>query len=626
MEDSKGNIWFGTWDSGLGCYTPAAADGTGESYTVFSQKEGLSHNTIWSILEDREGDIWIGTDGGGVSRYSPSLDDVSNGTITHFTQKEGLINDIILSIYEDSEGHLWFGTNGGGICRFNTRSANGMKGDFTNYTEEHGLSNNTVWAMMEDQNNNLWVSTEYGLNQFEFEGGIGNKKLNASIHSFNKEDGLRGVDFYANCVSIDRNNRMWWGSGKGLEWADMDDFVISYQPPTLQFNYLEINEHFIDFRNLPDSLGVEIEFDSVQQFSNFPLNPEFSYRKNNHFRFHFSAVDWSAPHKIKYSYILEGLDNNWSKANKEAKADYRNIPPGSYTFKVCAIGASGEWSVPYEYRFIIHSPWWSSWMASSSYVLIGFFLVAGLIRRQTNTLKRRQKELENEVGMATVDLIRKNQEIENQKEELRMTLISKDEKEILLKEIHHRVKNNLQIINSMIRLQSTFMDENNFQEKLIETENRIRSMGLIHEMLYKSHDLASVNVKDYISELKVYIRGASANYNEINFNFEIEEKELGIDSLIPLGLIINEILSNSLKYAFPNGEKGNIGLKLFNLNNRTFLSIWNDGVGSNKTVQELQEKSLGIDLIFSLTDQLDGKLSLTTKTGFRYEFVFPRLV
>ncbi|MBN4077659.1 tetratricopeptide repeat protein [bacterium AH-315-C20] len=215
--------------------------------------------------------------------------------------------------------------------------------------------------------------------------------------------------------------------------------------------------------------------------------------------------------------------------------------------------------------------------------------------------------------------------LQSQNEELRKTLISKEEKEILLKEIHHRVKNNLQIINSLIRLQSNFMDKGNFREKLMETENRIRSMGLIHEKLYKSDDLASLSIRNYIEELSIHILESYENNLRVKFKFEIQEQNLGIDSLIPLGLIINEILSNSLKYAFFEREQGKVFLQFYIEDKKTYINIWDDGIGAVMTVDELKEDSLGMDLIWSLTDQLDGIVKLDTGNGFRYEFEFPVL-
>lgn len=210
-----------------------------------------------------------------------------------------------------------------------------------------------------------------------------------------------------------------------------------------------------------------------------------------------------------------------------------------------------------------------------------------------------------------------------QNEELKRTLISKEEKEILLKEVHHRVKNNLQIINSLIRLQSNFMNAKNFKEKLMETENRIRSMALIHEKLYKTGNLASLSVRNYIEELSFNIMESYDNHRvKIKLRFDIEEREYGIDTLIPLGLIINEVLSNSLKHAFYERTEGNIFISIHSRDNLSYMTIKDDGIGADLSFDELKEDSLGMELIDSLCDQLDGKLKLSTENGFEYQFEF----
>jgi two-component sensor histidine kinase/Tfp pilus assembly protein PilF len=210
-----------------------------------------------------------------------------------------------------------------------------------------------------------------------------------------------------------------------------------------------------------------------------------------------------------------------------------------------------------------------------------------------------------------------------QNEELKRTLISKEEKEVLLKEVHHRVKNNLQIINSLIRLQSNFMNAKNFKEKLVETENRIRSMALIHEKLYKTGNLASLSVRNYIEELAINILESYENHNvNIKLKFDLEDREYGIDTLIPLGLIINETLSNAIKHAFYERTEGNIWISIHSNGPISHMKIKDDGIGADLTFDELKEDSLGLELIDSLTDQLDGKLDLNTETGFEYSFEF----
>jgi two-component sensor histidine kinase len=213
--------------------------------------------------------------------------------------------------------------------------------------------------------------------------------------------------------------------------------------------------------------------------------------------------------------------------------------------------------------------------------------------------------------------------LENQNEELKRTLISKEEKETLLKEIHHRVKNNLQIINSLIRLQSHYMSPTNFKDRLEDTENRIRCMALVHEKLYNSQDLSKLDSESYIIELAENLKSAYEFDIEVKLEFNIKKIQLSIDTLIPLGLIINEIISNSLKYAFTGLEKGKINITLEQKDNIT-LTISDNGIGADLSYDELSEDSLGMELIDSLCSQLNGEFNLVTENGFCYTFTFDK--
>jgi serine phosphatase RsbU (regulator of sigma subunit)/sugar lactone lactonase YvrE len=410
LEDSHGNLWFGTYGGGVSKYN-------GESFTHFTEKEGLSNNIVLSILEDSHGNLWFGTNGGGVSKYNGE-------SFTHFTEKEGLSYNYVRSILEDSHGNLWFGTYGGGVSKYNGES-------FTHFTEKEGLSNNIVWSILEDADGRVWISTEKGLNVIAF-GGMArveaqtqnviestkvSRKPQLIIHIFHKEDGLKGLDFFENSVFIDCKNRAWWGGGKGLEMLDLNQFKISEKIPQPVLKQLDINEQFIDYRNITDSLGNEITFNGVQRFENYPLNLELPYDKN-HLTFHFVAIDWSAPHKIKYSYRMLGLNDNWSAATHETKADYRNLPYGTYTFQVRAIGESQQWSKPFEYTFTIHPPWWHTWWARTLYALVALTLILALVKWRTAALKKRQKELEQTVEERTAEVVQQKHLIEEKHKEI----------------------------------------------------------------------------------------------------------------------------------------------------------------------------------------------------------------
>jgi two-component sensor histidine kinase/Flp pilus assembly protein TadD len=189
------------------------------------------------------------------------------------------------------------------------------------------------------------------------------------------------------------------------------------------------------------------------------------------------------------------------------------------------------------------------------------------------------------------------------------------EKEFLLKEIHHRVKNNLEIISSLLALQSEKINDPNVQNAIKESQNRVYSMSLIHQRLYQGENLAIIEMNDYLINLSKYILDSFGAENRISIKYFIESIELDVDTAIPLGLIVNELLTNCLKYAFPNNKKGEITISLQkNDKNVLLLKITDCGIGMKE--DELEKGTgFGIQLIKLLTQQLDGELKFESKKG-----------
>ena len=237
------------------------------------------------------------------------------------------------------------------------------------------------------------------------------------VYTYSLQDGLKGMDFNQNSVLLDSKNHIWWGSSKSLTMLDINNFKLPVDTPSMQLNRIDINGQFADYRHLKYSDGMEMEFNRVAKFYNYPLNLELPF-KHNHLTFHFSAIDWSAPHKLRYSFKMMGLNDNWSLPTSEAKADYRSLPHGTYTFKVRAIGEANSWSEPFDYSFTISPPWWHTWWARTCYLITALLVVIGFLRWRTAKLKRRQKELETEVANATQEIQAQKEEVETQRDEI----------------------------------------------------------------------------------------------------------------------------------------------------------------------------------------------------------------
>lgn len=251
------------------------------------------------------------------------------------------------------------------------------------------------------------------------------------------------------------------------------------------------------------------------------------------------------------------------------------------------------------------------------------------------TLLKRKDGKEIDVSMTLSPLRDTNQEviglsgifrdITEKKQAQEQIENSLKEKEVLLREIHHRVKNNMQIISSLLRLQSGYIKEKKYIDMYKDSQNRITTMSLIHEKLYQSKDLSRIDLGGYIKEL---VEGLFISYNinpgKITMNINVDNVSMGINSAIPCGLIINELISNSLKYAFPDGRPGEIRISLRSTGNSNFeLIVGDNGVGLPIDMDLKNTESWGMRMVAILIEnQLHGKFTINRDKRTEYHIIF----
>jgi PAS domain S-box-containing protein len=208
------------------------------------------------------------------------------------------------------------------------------------------------------------------------------------------------------------------------------------------------------------------------------------------------------------------------------------------------------------------------------------------------------------------------------REELRQTL---RQREVLLKEVHHRVKNNLQVVSSLLRLQSRCVADERVTAALRESQDRVLSMALVHENLYQSGDLGQINLTDYVRSLVSSLaRSNSCGTSRVEFRTEVEPRFLDLDRAVPCGLLLNELLTNCLKHAFPGDRPGTVFVRLWGSEGALHLSVQDDGVGlpGGKYLPS-GASSLGLQLVHDLAEQLQGVVRLSCDAGTRAEVRFP---
>jgi two-component sensor histidine kinase len=198
------------------------------------------------------------------------------------------------------------------------------------------------------------------------------------------------------------------------------------------------------------------------------------------------------------------------------------------------------------------------------------------------------------------------------------------EKDTLLKEIHHRVKNNLQIISSLLNLQERFVRDPADIDIFRNSRSRVKSMALIHEVLYQSKNISQIDFSEYVDKLVSHlVQGHLNNYAGITVRTDVAGIKLDIDTAIPCGLIINELLTNAFKYAFPAGSTGEIGIRMSRSGDICLLCVYDNGVGFPDTIDFTSDKTLGMNLVYNLARQLGGEIRVGKELGVSICIEFP---
>ncbi|MBI9110401.1 response regulator [Maridesulfovibrio ferrireducens] len=238
-----------------------------------------------------------------------------------------------------------------------------------------------------------------------------------------------------------------------------------------------------------------------------------------------------------------------------------------------------------------------------------------------------KEELEIKIRERTEEIQRTNmilsEEITARKTSERLVRASLAEKEVMLKEIHHRVKNNLQVISSLLSLQSGYTDDNKASNLLRECQHRVRSMAMLHERLYRSDDLSRIDMREYAFTLMNFLLRSYSIDDKVQPQFDINDVHLGIDSAIPCGLIINELLSNSLRHAFPDNREGILFVSMSREGDNINLTVSDNGIGLPDDFKIGNTKTLGMTLVETLAQQLSGKLIIKKTNGTSFQIIFP---
>lgn len=575
FEDNNGNIWIGTKGN-------KAFIDHGDIFKQITEKEGLTNENVYSFIQDKKGNVWMGT-GNGIFIFNDGK------IVKHLT--EGLCNTYAGSMVKDKFGNIWVGTD---------NCVEYFDGNvFKSITTEDGLASGTVYLLNTDTYGNIWVGTNKGLDKISLD----EKGVITSIRNYGKTEGFKGIECNSRSTCIDANGSLWFGTIKGaIKFSPKEELLRKLEAPQV---------HITRIKLFYETVNLEKYGDSLSHWYNLPFNLVLPHNEN-HLTFDFSAISKTFPDNIKYSFKLEGFDKEWSPSLEINSATYSNLPPNKYIFSVRAFNKDGISSdeSSTEFSFVISPPFWTTWW----FILLCFIGFIGFIYGYNEFRKRKHvlylEQLEKIITERTAEIIKQ-----------------RDENEILLKEVHHRVKNNLQIINSLINIQSDYVNDEKAAELFREIRNRIRTISLVHEKLYKSDDYGHINVKEYIHMLVENLIDTFSINKEIKLKLDLEVQHFNLNTIIPLGLLLNEIISNSFKYAFNDIDDGIIEITLHKstVSNQYTLIIGDNGKGFKDEIFNSKIPSLGLELVKILSSQLNGKIEKIQKSGTYYILTFKPL-
>ena len=429
-EDSQGNIWIGTWEEGITVFNPAK--NTFKHFKNDPAKPGsLASNNAWKIFEDRDKNIWVGTLGGGLDLLNPD-----GKSFTHHKygpdKKNGISSNDIVNIFEDSDGDLWLGSENGGLNVFDKKTK--TFSHFVHDDTKNSLSNNGINAIWEDDNKNLWISTMTGLNKY-------NKESN-QFKVYTMADGLPGNYIYG--ILEDRNKHIWVSTNKGLSNFNPVTGVFKNYSETdgLQSNefkqlaFCKTTSGMFYFGGLngfnqfyPDSIK-KVSFDPPLVFTGFQIfnkevtigsvkNEIFSLKQsitetksitlpysNSVLSFEFASLNYTAPEKKQYAYILEGFDKTWNNVGTSHIAAYTHLDPGKYLLKVKGLNNEGNWSAEVlSIQLIITPPFWLTWWFRLTILLAVSAGIILIYRIRIKNIEAHKLTLQQKVHEQTLQLV-----------------------------------------------------------------------------------------------------------------------------------------------------------------------------------------------------------------------------
>ncbi len=700
IEDSKGKIWIGNNGDGINIIDPHH-----QTLAHITTTHGLPDRATSSFFEDKNGDMWVGSGKGlsvinpdkGLVKHIANLDtwkgaffyymyadsknqlwvlstsgvlviDAQRSTLKFLNTDNGLSSGSGNAILEDSHGNVWIAGQSG------IDIVNPTNDSITTITTSEGLADNGVYTLNE-RNEKIYAGTANGLSIIAPHIDEKNK-LTIQTTNLGRAQGLGALDFDQNSSMFTKSGQYWAGV-ETLVLLVMDSVQLDStrsKPRVASVNFFDQRNYFRDRASLSaDDYLIQnnIQWDSVETTFYMPYNLIAPYNQN-YISFNYSAMQLSYPDKIRYRYILEGIDKNWSAiTDKTLSENYRDLPPGKYTFKVASRGINGLWSKPTSFSFMITPPWWKTWWAYVIYALAFFGMMSVIISFRSRALKRQNQILEEKVVNRTNQL----QKSLNDLQETQNQLIQ-SEKMASLGEltagIAHEIQNPLNFVNNFAEVNSELIAEmkaeiakgnleevNNIANDIDDNEKKImfhgkRADGIVKGMLQHSRSSSGTKEPTDINALAdEYLRlayhGLRAKDKSFNASMKTDlDTTLNKIDVVPqdLGRVILNLITNAF-YAVAEKKQKNastssagqayeptVTVSTKNMGDKVLISVKDNGNGiPQKVLDKIFQPffttkpaglgtGLGLSMSYDIVTQVhNGEIKVETKEGEGTEFI-----
>lgn len=564
-------LWFGT-SFGLSRFD-------GKNFYNFYEEDGLISNKITYLLHDKN-KLWIGAQDG-LSLYE-------NEKFTNFSDNQGLTGVNVRSIFKDKSGKLWLGTSSGSFVYY--------KNKFKNILHDAPENDNTVYCIKQDIKGNIWIGTKNGLYYFnateeKFKKVTFTENVNAQIVNFliveddilwigtnnsiytlnttkfleeavieskhyTKLEGIRGDETNLNAAYKDKSGSFWFGTDGGL---------VQFNPDKRKKNKNEV-EAFIHIESIKlflDDVDWKKYSSELDEETKLPKSLSVPYNKN-HFTFEFQGICLTNPNKVKYQFILEGFDPDWSPVTDKTNITYSNLPPGTYSFKVRASNDEGLWnSKAAVFTFTITPPFWLTWWFFILCGIVVIFIVVGSYRWRLAVINRRNK---------------------TQQLEYKSRLLALEQQSLNASMNRHFIFNALNSIQYYI----------NKQERLEANKYLTSFAKLIRKNLDSSVSGDLVSLSEELERLELYLSLELMRFKgkfeyEIIIDENVESELVGIPPMLLQPYVENSIWHGIL----PMENPGKITIKVHLIDKNLFIQIIDNGIGITTSMKNKEKSSHG---------------------------------